>query len=404
MNPWLAFRVSYRALRKNKVRSILTTLGIIIGVAAVITMVALTQGAKETIKEQITSLGGNSLIVNAGSRTRSGVKEGLGSANTLTSQDAEAIEKLGIVTYISPLMKTTEQVIWGNRNWFTAIVGTSPDFVFINDWFPERGNFFNSEDIINAEQVCVLGKTVASNLFGYQNPIGKTVRIGNKSFRVIGVLSSKGQTPGGSDQDDIVVIPYTTLQRRILGVTHLENIAVSVRTEKDIPFAQAQITQLLRERHQIRPNMEDDFNIKTQVNVIERIFTISKIMTILLGSIASISLIVGGIGIMNIMLVSVTERTKEIGIRMSVGARERDILLQFLIEALVLSLIGGLIGIALGIVGSKISSFFTHWPTLVSFGSIILAFSFAIIVGIFFGLYPARKASKLDPIEALRYE
>ncbi len=404
MNPWLAFRVSYRALRKNKVRSILTTLGIIIGVAAVITMVALTQGAKETIKEQITSLGGNSLIVNAGSRTRSGVKEGLGSANTLTSQDAEAIEKLGIVTYISPLMKTTEQVIWGNRNWFTAIVGTSPDFVFINDWFPERGNFFNSEDIIKAEQVCVLGKTVASNLFGYQNPISKTVRIGNKSFRVIGVLGSKGQTPGGSDQDDIVVIPYTTLQRRILGVTHLENIAVSVRTEKDIPFAQAQITQLLRERHQIRPNMEDDFNIKTQVNVIERIFTISKIMTILLGSIASISLIVGGIGIMNIMLVSVTERTKEIGIRMSVGARERDILLQFLIEALVLSLIGGLIGIVLGIVGSKISSFFTHWPTLVSFGSIILAFSFAIIVGIFFGLYPARKASKLDPIEALRYE
>ena len=404
MNPWLAFRVSYRALRKNKVRSFLTTLGIIIGVAAVITMVALTQGAKETIKEQITSLGGNSLVVNAGTRTRSGVKKGLGSANTLTSQDTEAIEKLSIVTYISPLMKTTEQVIWGNRNWFTAIVGTSPDFVFINDWFPERGNFFIHEDITNAERVCVLGKTVAHNLFGYHNPIGEKVRIENNSFIVIGVLSSKGQTPGGSDQDDIVVIPYTTLQKRILGVTHLENIAVSVRTEKDIPFAQAQITQLLRERHQIRPNMEDDFNIKTQVNLIERIFTISKIMTILLGSIASISLIVGGIGIMNIMLVSVTERTKEIGIRMSVGARERDILLQFLIEALVLSLIGGLIGIVLGIVGSKISSFFTHWPTLVSFGSIILAFSFAIIVGIFFGLYPARKASKLEPIEALRYE
>jgi putative ABC transport system permease protein len=404
MNPWVALKVSYKTLGKNKVRSILTTLGIIIGVASVITMIALTQGAKETIEEQITSLGGNSLVINAGSKTLSGVTRGSEIVQTMTAEDAEAIKQLPIVTYVSPTLKTTKQVIWGNRNWFTAIVGASPDFVPINDWFPERGNFFVQEDVTNAEMVCVLGRTVALNLFGYQNPVGETVRIGNISFRVIGVLSSKGQTPGGSDQDDIVVIPYTTLQKRIMGTTTVGKIALSVRTQRDVPIAQAQITQLLRERHQIRPGMQDDFSIKTQVDITRRIFTISKVMTILLGSIASISLIVGGIGIMNIMLVSVTERTKEIGIRMSVGAREKDILLQFLIEALVLSLIGGLMGIVVGIVGSKLASFFTRWPTLVSFGSILLAFSFAAIIGIFFGLYPARKASKLDPIEALRYE
>jgi putative ABC transport system permease protein len=404
MNLWAAFKVSYKTLKKNKIRSILTTLGIIIGVAAVITMISLTQGAKETIEEQITSLGGNSVVVNSGSLTRSGVSKGSGSVETLTAEDAEAIRQLQIVSYVSPILKTTEQVIWGSRNWFTAVVGASPDFVYINDWFPEQGNFFIQGDLTNAERVCVLGRSVAHNLFGYQNPLGKTVRIGNNSFRIIGVLSYKGQTPGGSDQDDIVIVPYTTLQKRILGTTSVGKITMSVRTSKDVPVAQAQIAQLLRERHQLRPGMQDDFSIKTQLDITNRIFTISKIMTILLGSIASISLIVGGIGIMNIMLVSVTERTKEIGIRMSVGARERDILLQFLIEALVLSLIGGLIGIAIGVIGSKVASFFTSWPTLVSFGSIVLAFSFAAIVGIFFGLYPAKKASKLDPIEALRYE
>jgi putative ABC transport system permease protein len=301
-------------------------------------------------------------------------------------------------------LDTTEHVIWNNRNWFTAIVGVSPEFTFINDWFPERGNFFTDEEVTNTERVCVLGRTVAFNLFGYQNPVGETVRIGNNSFRVIGVMSTIGQTPSGKDQDDIVLIPYTTLQKRIMGVTDVDNISISVRGQNDIPFAESQITQLLRERHQIRPGMENDFFVKSQVDIIERIFTISKIMTILLGSIASISLIVGGIGIMNIMLVSVTERIKEIGIRMAVGARERDILIQFLIEAVVLSLVGGLIGIVLGIVATKTASFFTEWPTLVSLSSIIIAFSFAAIIGIFFGLYPAKKASKLDPIEALRYE
>lgn len=403
MNPWVAFRVSYRALRKNKVRSILTTLGIIIGVAAVITMIAITQGAKQLIEEQLISLGGNSLIINPGKRAGSGVTQN-SQTDALTAEDGEAIRKLSSVTHVSPILDTTENIIWNNRNWFTTIVGVSPEFTLINDWFPERGNFFSDEEVISSERVSVLGKTVAFNLFGYQNPVGETVRIGNNSFRVIGVMSTIGQTPSGKDQDDIVLIPYTTLQKRIMGVTDVENIAVSVRDQNDIPFAESQITQLLRERHQIRPGMEDDFFVKTQVDIIERIFTISKIMTILLGSIASISLIVGGIGIMNIMLVSVTERIKEIGIRMAVGAKERDILIQFLIEAVVLSLVGGLIGIVLGIAATKTASFFIEWPTLISPGSIIIAFSFAAIIGIFFGLYPAKKASKLDPIEALRYE
>ncbi len=403
MNPMAALRVSYRALRKNKVRSMLTTLGIIIGVAAVITMVAVTQGAKRLIEEQLISLGGNSLIIGPGTRAASGVTGGSASS-TLTPGDAEAIGKLSVVTHVSPILDTTEWVVWNNRNWFTTIVGASPDFTHINDWLPERGSFFTDEDIANAERVCVLGRSVALNLFGYHDPIGETVRIGRISFKVIGVLSTIGQTPSGRDQDDVVIVPYSTLQRRIMGVKDVENISVSVRTQGDIPYAEAQIAQVLRERHQIRPGMEDDFYIRTQQNLIERIFTISRIMTILLGSIASISLIVGGIGIMNIMLVSVTERIREIGIRMAVGAKERDILIQFLIEAVMLSLLGGIVGIMLGIMGTKTASLLTGWPTLVSLGSIILAFGFAALIGVFFGLYPARKASKLDPIEALRYE
>lgn len=404
MNPLVAFRVAYRALKKNKIRSILTTIGIIIGVAAVITMVALTQGAKELIEQQLVSLGGNSLIVNSGRRAGTGAILQSGNVKPLTAADAEAIKKLNVVTYVSPTIDTTQTVIWGNRNWFTTIVGASPDFTFINDWFPERGNFFTYGDVQSAERVAVLGKTVANNLFGYQNPVGEMIRVGRNSFKVIGVLSSIGQKPSGKDQDDVVIIPYTTLQKRVTGDTDVENIAVSVRNQQAVPFAQAQITQLLRERHQIRPGAENDFYVKTQLDIINRIFTVSRIMTILLGSIASISLIVGGIGIMNIMLVSVTERIREIGIRLAVGAKERDILIQFLIEAVVLSLLGGLIGIFLGIVITTAASLITGWPTLVSATAIIIAFSFAAAVGIFFGLYPAKKASKLDPIEALRYE
>jgi putative ABC transport system permease protein len=404
MSLWAAFRVAMQALRKNKGRSLLTTLGIIIGVAAVITMVALTQGAKATIEAQMMSLGGSVLMVSSSPTARGSVSEGAGSADELTAKDAAAIRSLQMVTHVSPLANTAQRVIRGNRNWSTAIVGASADFATINDWGLEGGTFFTPADVASAETVCVIGKTVANELFGHQRAVGETLRIGRSTFRVIGVLSPKGQTLGGKDQDDLLVMPYTTLQKRLLGGSRLDNIAVAVRSQQDLPLAVDHIAQLLRERHQIRPGMPDPFSIKTQLDLTQKIVAIVGIMTVLLGSIASISLIVGGIGIMNIMLVSVTERIKEIGIRMSVGAKARDILLQFLIESVLLSLGGGVMGIVLGVGVATLASALTQWPLRVSWGAIALAFTFAVVVGIFFGLYPARKAARLDPIQALRYE
>ncbi|MGB7291491.1 MAG: ABC transporter permease [Thermodesulfobacteriota bacterium] len=403
MNLWVASKIAYRALRSYGVRSILTALGIIIGVAAVIAMMALTQGAKLMIEENLAGLGGNSLIVNAGKRARSGTTLNLNEEKPLMPGDADAIRSLSIVKHLSEIIDTAEQVASGNMNWFTTIVGVSPEFTYINDWFPDRGGFFNDQDVRNAELLCVLGSTVASKLFGNKDPVGETIRIGNFSYKVIGVMNSIGQTASGEDQDDLVLIPYTTVQKRIMGISYIENISVSVGSKEDIPIAQLEITKILRDRRKLGEDMENDFYINTQLIHIERIFTISKIMTVLLGSIASISLIVGGIGIMNIMLVSVKERTREIGIRMAVGAKEWDILIQFMIEAVLLSIIGGLIGVILGISASMISSSFTNWPSVVSVTSILLSFGFAAIVGIFFGIYPARKASRLDPIESLRY-
>jgi putative ABC transport system permease protein len=403
MNLWIASKIAYKALRNYKVRSILTTLGIIIGVAAVITMMALTQGAKLMIEENLTGLGANSLIVNAGKRARSGTTLNLNKEKPLMPSDADAIRSLSIVKQVSEIIDTAELVASGNMNWFTTIVGVSPEFTNINDWFPGRGSFFNAQDVRNAELVCVLGTTVASKLFGNKDPVGDSIRIGNFSYKVIGVMNSIGQTASGEDQDDLVLIPYTTVQKRIMGISYIENISVSVDSREDIPLAQLDITKVLRDRRKLEKDMENDFYINTQLIHIERIFTISKIMTVLLGSIASISLIVGGIGIMNIMLVSVKERTREIGIRMAVGAKEWDILIQFMIEAVLLSVIGGLIGVILGISASMISSSFTNWPSVVSVTSILLSFGFAAMVGIFFGIYPARKASQLDPIESLRY-
>ncbi len=402
MNPLSAFRVAYRAIESNKVRSILTTLGIIIGVAAVISLVAVTQGAEKMIEDQLTSLGGSSFLVKTG-------KRGVGSGSQdkvyiLTPEDAQAIKELDMVTYVSPLIDIGQQLVWGNQDWFTLVIGVGPDFISINDWYTERGSFFNNQDVSDRARVCVLGKTVAENLFGSQDPIGQTVRINKNSFRVIGVMSSLGQTSGGRDQDDVVLIPYSTFQRYIKAINQVESISVSVRSSEDIPIAESQIINLLRERHRYTSDQEDQFYIKSQLSIINRIFAISRIMTILLASVASISLIVGGIGIMNIMLVSVGERTREIGIRMAVGAKQKDILIQFLIESVLLSLAGGLIGIVVGILGSKIASSFTSWPVVISFGAMLLAFSVAAVIGIFFGIYPARKASMLDPIEALRYE
>ena len=398
MNPLSAFKVAYRAIESNKIRSILTTLGIIIGVAAVISLVAVTQGAEKMIEDQLTSLGGSSFLVKTG-------KRGVGSQNKtyiLTPGDAEVIRELDMVTYVSPLIDLGQQIIWGNQDWFTLVIGVAPDFVYINDWYPERGNFFNNQDVAEGARVCVLGNTVASNLFGAQNPIGQTVRINKNIFTVIGVMNPLGQTSGGRDQDDVVLIPFSTFQKSIKSIDQVESISVSVKSSEDIPQAESQILSLLRERH--RNVSEDSFYIKSQLSIINRIFAISKIMTILLASVASISLIVGGIGIMNIMLVSVGERTREIGIRMAIGAKQRDILIQFLIESVLLSLAGGTIGVIIGIIGSQVASYFTSWPVVISFSAMILAFSVAAIIGIFFGIYPARKASQLDPIEALRYE
>ncbi len=392
--------VSYRAITSNRIRSILTTLGIIIGVASVITLVDLTRGADRLIQDQLVRLGGKSFIVKPGRR---GIRLNEYMAE-LTAQDADALRRLPAVDFVSPLIETPGQVVWNGHVWFTVVLGASPDFVRINEWYPEIGNFFNYQDVTNASRVCVIGKSVASNVFGSRNPLGENIRINKDIFSVIGVMEPLGQTSGGRDQDDIVILPYTTFQKRILGSESIESISISVGDSEDIEAAKSQILELLRSRHGLNSGEEGAFYIRGQQAAIDRIFTISKIMTILLASVASISLVVGGIGIMNIMLVSVRERTKEIGIRMAVGAKEADILLQFLLESVMLSLSGGLSGVVVGILASVIGSIAIKWPVVISPGAVLLALFFALIVGIFFGIYPARKASKMEPIDALRFE
>ena len=404
MNPLLSIDISYRAIRSNKVRSFLTTLGIIIGVAAVISLVSITGGAKIMIEGQLASLGANSLAVKSGKITKSGKTLLGGNVNPLTRKDVEAIRNLESVKYVSAISNTTANVVSGNRNVFTAVIGTGKDFIFINDWFPERGTFFNEIDVREAALVCVLGKTVKENLFGSQDPIGKNLRIGKYTYRVIGVMSPIGPTPSGKDQDDIVLLPYTSVQKRLVGTRSLDRITIFVDPSYDLALAQGQVEKVLRRQHGIKDEMEDDFSVRTQQTQINTIKNVSRILTVLLGSIASISLVVGGIGIMNIMLVSVGERTREIGIRLAVGAKEKNILVQFLIESVLLSLVGGAIGTAAGILISKLASAITGWPTQISVLSIIVAFLFSALVGIVFGIYPAKKAAALNPIEALRYE
>lgn len=404
MNPSLLVEISYRAIKSNKVRSFLTTLGIIIGVAAVISLVSITGGAKNMIEGQLTSLGANSLVVNTGKRTKSGKSIVTGNVKPLTGKDVEAIRNLDVTKYVSAISNTNANVISGNRNVFTAVIGVGQDFVFINDWFPERGTFFNELDVREVALVCILGKTVKQNLFGSQDPIGKSVRIGKYTYSVIGVMSPIGPTPSGKDQDDIVLLPYTSVQKRLIGAKSLNRITIFVDPAYDLGYAQTEIEKTLRREHGIRGEMEDDFYVKTQQMQIKTIKNVSRILTVLLGSIASISLVVGGIGIMNIMLVSVGERTREIGIRLAVGAKEKNILVQFLIESMFLSLIGGVIGTAVGILASKVASSLTGWPTQISVLSILIAFVFSALVGIIFGIYPARKAAALNPIDALRYE
>ena len=398
-------RIAFDALLRNKMRSILTMLGIIIGVGAVIAMVAIGKGAQTQVETQISSLGANILMVFPGSTSRGGVMGGSGTGTGLTEEDQKAVkEQCPAVAYVSPQVGSGGQVVYGNQNWQTRINGGTVDFFAIRDWRLQSGDFFTDQDVRAATKVCVIGQTIVQQLFGSEDPIGKTIRIRSIPFRVIGTLKAKGQNAMGMDQDDLIIVPYTSLQKRIMGHTRSWGFIASAVSKAQIPIAQQQIRDLLRMRHNLGPGEDDDFTIRTQTEIADAQSATANIMTILLASIASISLLVGGIGIMNIMLVSVTERTREIGIRISIGARPRDILTQFLMESVVMSLLGGMIGIILGLVASSLVSKFAGWPTFVTPESIILAVSFSMGVGIFFGYYPARKASSLNPIEALRYE
>jgi putative ABC transport system permease protein len=401
-------RIALRALMVNKMRSTLTMLGIIIGVGAVIAMIAVGSGAKKRIAEQIASMGSNLLIVLSGSSTSGGLRFGSGTVPTLTVDDAKAIStEIPAVKYVAPSIGGVAQIVYGNQNWSTLINGTTPEALDIREWPLSSGRSFTQQDVDGATKVCLLGKTVADNLFGGIDPIGQIVRIKKVPFTVIGVLASKGQSTWGQDQDDTIFVPLTTAQKRLFGMQFpgmVRIIAVQARSPEVMKEVENQINDLLRQRHRIQPNQDNDFTVRNLTEVMSTAEQSASVMSILLGAIASISLIVGGIGIMNIMLVSVTERTREIGIRIAVGAKGRDILLQFLIESLVLSLIGGMIGIGLGVVGTLILAKFTRWPTLFSMQAILLAFLFSGSVGVFFGYYPARKASLLNPIEALRYE
>lgn len=403
-----SLKIALRGLMVNKMRSGLTMLGIIIGVGAVIAMIAVGSGAKKRIADQIASMGSNILIVLSGSSTSGGMRFGAGTVPTLTVDDSKAIlSEIPGVKRVAPHISGVAQVVFGNQNWSTLVYGTIPELLEIREWSLQSGRVFTQQDLDGANKVCLLGKTVVDNLFGGIDPIGQIVRIKKVPFTVIGVLHPKGQSTFGTDQDDTIFVPLTTAQKRLFGQQFpgmVRVITVQAREPEVMKTVEEQITELLRQRHRIQPGQENDFSVRNLTEVASSAEESARVMSLLLGAIASISLIVGGIGIMNIMLVSVTERTREIGIRIAVGAKRRDILLQFLIESLVLSLVGGTLGIGIGVAGTLILSSFTQWPILFSIEAIGLAFLFAGSVGVFFGFYPARKASLLNPIEALRYE
>ncbi|ANH83364.1 multidrug ABC transporter substrate-binding protein [Niabella ginsenosidivorans] len=400
------FRIALRALQRNKLRAFLTMLGIIIGVASVIAMVAIGQGSKKSIQDQLSSMGSNMITIRPNSNVAAGARLDFSSVQTLTEQDITAIKKQAqYVSGVSPAVTQRGQVINGNMNWNTSLQGVSPDFLSIRNWQLSSGISFTDADVKTADKVCLLGQTVVTNLFpDGESPVGKIIRFNTIPFKVIGVLAQKGENAFGQDQDDIVLTPYSTVQKRITASIYFQNIYCSAADQASTDKAVDELTTILRASHRLRSSDEDDFTIRTQAELINTFSSTSELLTVLLGAIAGISLVVGGIGIMNIMYVSVTERTKEIGLRMSLGARGKDILMQFLVEAILISITGGLIGIALGITSSKLISVFLKWPTLVSESSVTLSFLVCAITGIFFGYYPAQKASGLDPIEALRYE
>ncbi len=405
MKIFAILRVAARALRRNKLRTILTTLGMIIGVGAVIATVSLGDGAKAQVEKQIASLGENVVLIFSGSFTRGGIRSGWNNAGTLAVGDAFAIEReIPDVTIISPELRGGAQVASGNQNWFTNIQGEGPDYLDIRKWPLAEGSMFSELDVRGAGKVAVIGKTVADQLYPDGDVIGQIMRIKSVPFIVVGELIPKGLSVMGSDQDDVVIVPYTSAMKRLFGATNLRGITLQASSPDVLASVQVQIHDLLRQRHRLTGDHDDDFTVRTQQEIAEAANSASQTMRILLAAIACVSLVVGGIGIMNIMLVSVTERTREIGIRMAVGAHGRDILMQFLTEAVALSMVGGSLGIAFGVGGSKLLAIKMGWPTLTSVVWTVIAFVGSALVGIFFGFYPAWKASQLDPIDALRYE
>jgi putative ABC transport system permease protein len=404
MSILMTLRIALKALNRNKLRTVLTMLGMIIGVGAVITMVALGRGAQATIEEQVKSAGTNTININAGNFSQGGVRQGQGMSSSLTADDATALRQVPGVQYVAAGVNSRGQVIYGNQNWSTQVQGTDVDMQQIKSWPTKYGSFFTAQDVTSAAKVAVLGTVVAETLFGPDvDPTGEIIRIRNQPFKVLGVMTSKGQSAFGQDQDDTIFTPYTTVQKKLQGIQHINNITVSAETPDTAPVA-AGITETLRLRHKLVAGEPDDFTVRTQEEIASLRTETTRTMTVLLAAIAGVSLVVGGIGIMNIMLVSVTERTREIGLRMAIGARGGDVLLQFLVEAIVISLFGGLIGIALGFALSMGIEQFANWPTSIPADWIAVAFGVAAATGVFFGFYPARKAARLDPIEALRFE
>ena len=397
--------MAFSALMANKMRSLLTMLGIIIGVGAVIAMVSIGMGVRNNIQQSIASLGSNMLIVMPGAENRTGVRGGAGSKTTLEDEDADAIKaKIGGIDNVSAMVSGSYQVVFGNSNWKTSVQGVSPDYMDIRSLEVESGIFITEHDMVKRNRVAVIGSTVSENLFGGSNPVGQNIRINNQPFKIIGVLKKKGQSSMGQDQDDVIIVPMTTAQERMLGVNYVHSINVQVSSPDIMDEVQEDIETLLRQRHHIAKGQEDDFNVRNLTSLMETMDSTTAMITMLLGAVAGISLLVGGIGIMNIMMVSVTERTREIGIRKALGATFRNIMMQFLIESVVIGITGGIIGIFMGCTLSIAVAEFFNFNTVITLLPIAVSFSFAVGTGLFFGIYPARKAAKLDPIEALRYE
>ena len=406
---WLTILTALRILARNRMRAGLTMLGIVIGVAAVIAMVSIGEGAKRAVQAQIATMGTNVIVIFPGVTSASGVRGSQGSAMTLTVSDALDLKKrIPLLADTGWAKRDVMQIVYGNRNWNGPINGISPSYLTIRDWSFTSGGPFTQTDLESAARVALIGQTIVGNLFEPgEEPVGAVIRIKNVPFRVIGVLSSKGQSAQGSDQDDVIFIPFSTAERKVFGTSFIGSVGAmfgSTDQVEDLPMAAEQIREVLRARHRLQTEQEDDFTIRTQVDIGKVQEGTSETLTMMLFAIASVSLLVGGIGIMNILLVSVTERTREIGVRMAVGAKRRHIVMQFLIEAMTLSLVGGVLGIALGIIGAKLTTLIAGWPTIISGNVIVLAFFFSLVVGLFFGLYPANKAARLNPIEALRYE